>query len=180
MVTLRTLLCSRARKTFRCCENNEPVDGDDDDNAEEDDDDDTGEKDDDGDDDQATAANEKDGNYDDPVRFQPKLLVSFPFLTTIFLLSPPTPQLTPAQSLGTWRPRLGSCGVPLHHSGTVIGGEAAAPGEFPFAALLGYRLPDDPLGDGRVAYACGGAILNAHYVLTAAHCVDGQHGGKLV
>ena len=73
------------------------------------------------------------------------------------------------QSLGTWRPDEEYCGLSLH-AGNILNGKNAAPGEFPFLALLGFYFDNDPKGK-RVRYGCGGSIVNAWYVLTAAHCV---------
>ena len=66
---------------------------------------------------------------------------------------------------GKWipSPKNGECGARLT-SETVIGGDDAKLGEFPYIALLGYFL------NGDVYYLCGGSVLNAKYILTAAHC----------
>ena len=47
----------------------------------------------------------------------------------------------------------------------IIGGELAAPGEFPFQIAL--------LRAGSLSLACGGTFIAASWVLTAAHCVVG-------
>jgi len=53
--------------------------------------------------------------------------------------------------------------------GRIIGGSQATPGEFPMIVSLKY------LGSHR----CGGGILTANHILTAAHCVDGISAGNL-
>ncbi len=75
------------------------------------------------------------------------------------------------QNLGTWKPdpEFGQCGT-NPNTGKVIGGERAKLAEFPFMVLLGYLYPS-----GRVYYTCGAALINRHYVLTAAHCVTGEY-----
>ena len=67
---------------------------------------------------------------------------------------------------GKWipSPKNGECGARLT-SETVIGGDDAKLGEFPYIALLGYFF-----NGGVVYYLCGGSVLNAKYILTAAHC----------
>ena len=66
---------------------------------------------------------------------------------------------------GKWipSPKNGECGARLT-SETVIGGDEAKLGEFPYIALLGYLLNDE------MYYLCGGSVLNTKYILTAAHC----------
>lgn len=58
------------------------------------------------------------------------------------------------------------------HSATVnrriYGGEKAQAAEFPFMAKVLKELPD-----GRRSF-CGGSLLNEDYVVTAAHCLDGE------
>ena len=55
-----------------------------------------------------------------------------------------------------------------------VGGVRAPFGEYPWMALLGY----DPLkkGGSDNFYLCGGSLINKHYVLTAAHCIDTRNG----
>lgn len=56
--------------------------------------------------------------------------------------------------------------VPFHElaSGRIAGGTEAKPGQFPFQVRLWIYT-----SDGKMSF-CGGSILNANVVLTAAHC----------
>ena len=55
-------------------------------------------------------------------------------------------------------------------SGFIVGGEDAKRGDYPFAAALGIRT-----STGKIIFACGGALINRRYVLTAAHCHTEQN-----
>ncbi|KAH9373272.1 hypothetical protein HPB48_005017 [Haemaphysalis longicornis] len=55
-----------------------------------------------------------------------------------------------------------------HHR--IVGGEDAGPLEFPWQVSLRRKVPMINLDRG---HTCGGSIINANYVLTAAHCVSG-------
>ncbi|XP_020300107.1 venom protease-like [Pseudomyrmex gracilis] len=48
----------------------------------------------------------------------------------------------------------------------IVGGKKAEPREFPHMAALGY----DPKDDGNIQWLCGGTLISAKVVLTAAHC----------
>ncbi|XP_068216418.1 trypsin-1-like [Palaemon carinicauda] len=58
------------------------------------------------------------------------------------------------------------CGKRGRRFNRIVGGTAASEGEFPWmASLMSERM--DP------NYFCGGALISAWYVLTAAHCLTG-------
>ena len=72
------------------------------------------------------------------------------------------------QCLGTWKPdsAKGECGRTLTAT-SIVSGEDAKIGDFPYVALLLTQYGPDQF------YAsCGGSVINAWYVMTAAHCVD--------
>jgi secreted trypsin-like serine protease len=46
-------------------------------------------------------------------------------------------------------------------------GVEAEPGELPFMVSL-FEIGED----GIAQHGCGGSIIDAHHILTAAHCVD--------
>ncbi|KAL1124541.1 hypothetical protein AAG570_001167 [Ranatra chinensis] len=57
------------------------------------------------------------------------------------------------------------CGTANKQLNKIIGGEEAGVNEFPFAVMLTIK--------GRYAPFCGGSIITARHVITAAHCVVG-------
>lgn len=74
-------------------------------------------------------------------------------------------------NLGTWKPleERGECGTDAISS-SIVGGENAKEGEFPYMALLGKKI----VRRGKIIdhFSCGGSIINKWYILTAAHCLD--------
>jgi len=52
--------------------------------------------------------------------------------------------------------------------GRIVGGEDAAPHEFPWQISMQIFLPKK----NKIEHFCGGSILNDHWILTAAHCLD--------
>ncbi|XP_025835383.1 uncharacterized protein LOC108736795 [Agrilus planipennis] len=57
----------------------------------------------------------------------------------------------------------------------IVGGEKAAPREFPHMALIGF---DE---DGEKVWKCGGSLISERYILTAAHCLtDGHSDAKYI
>lgn len=58
-------------------------------------------------------------------------------------------------------------------SGRITNGREAIPGQFPYHGVLNMEFD---LGIG----VCGSSILSRNYILTAAHCVDGAHGGWVI
>ncbi|XP_053667533.1 CLIP domain-containing serine protease B4-like [Anopheles marshallii] len=56
------------------------------------------------------------------------------------------------------------CGIQL--SDRIVGGQITELEEFPWSALIQYWRPE-----GFYEFYCGGALINARYILTAAHCV---------
>merc|ERR1712080_733707 len=57
--------------------------------------------------------------------------------------------------------------TPMRHGGNkIVGGEDAAPGEFPHQVMLSWGV-----GGGLM---CGGSLVTSTKVITAGHCCDGQ------
>lgn len=59
-----------------------------------------------------------------------------------------------------------ACGKAHSISKRVIGGTLSRYNEFPWMALLEYKVGR------RVQNGCGGTLINERYVLTAVHCVN--------
>lgn len=55
----------------------------------------------------------------------------------------------------------------------ITNGREAIPGQFPYHGVLNMVFD---LG----VEVCGSSILSKNYILTAAHCVDGAHGGWVI
>ncbi|XP_042886535.1 trypsin-like [Penaeus japonicus] len=60
----------------------------------------------------------------------------------------------------------------LQDDSKIVGGQEVEPGSLPYMVALYMNV------SGEVKYHCGGAIISAHHVLTAAHCVTGWHSDK--
>lgn len=69
-------------------------------------------------------------------------------------------------------PGWSDCG--LQYENRLFGGDLLDLDEFPWTALLIYsRNPHKPV------FGCGGVLISQRYVLTAAHCVSGEHKDQL-
>ncbi|XP_076657394.1 serine protease ea-like [Halictus rubicundus] len=101
------------------------------------------------------------------------LLVSSVFLQALILYSVNAQYTGPRGFDGTDDPFNNNpllpteCGKDL--SSRIVGGERTDIDEFPWIALLEYATPS------RIQTPCGGVLITRRYVLTAAHCINGQN-----
>merc|ERR1712032_754483 len=72
-------------------------------------------------------------------------------------------------------PPIGGCGKPRESVHHIVGGEDTPLGEFPFTALLGTNNASicSQATKASPCWICGATLINARYILTAAHCVPG-------
>ena len=65
--------------------------------------------------------------------------------------------------LSIFEPYKKTCGKTRLRGGTIVGGEAAGEGEFPW--LASFQWPHSN-------HMCGSAIISDRWILTAGHCVE--------
>jgi trypsin len=100
-----------------------------------------------------------------------KMKVLFAFLALVAAVS--------AENYGYWRPDLLKDAAKLLEGdgSRIVGGSPANDGDYPYQ--LGLRFNN--------AFRCGGSIISANWILSAAHCLDGGqaasgvtwHGGSV-
>ena len=61
------------------------------------------------------------------------------------------------------------CGYKKQNFKKIVGGEVSNKGSWPWIALIGY---DDELSPS--PFKCGGTLITARHVITAAHCIRGD------
>jgi len=102
------------------------------------------------------------------------------FLSTLLILTMfGVSELAGFEDSGRWKPDgyKGECGKSItqqDRTGRVVGGRRAKLGQFPWMVLIGYN-PPQIVGDD-IFYVCGGTLINKHYVLTAANCINTTNG----
>ena len=63
-----------------------------------------------------------------------------------------------------------NCGIGQENrDNRIVGGRAASSNEFPWIAFVQTQRKD-----GR--HFCGGSVISRRNIITAAHCVENQHG----
>ena len=60
----------------------------------------------------------------------------------------------------------------------IVNGEAAAEGSLPYQASLQFKI-GDRLESSKGGHFCGGAFIAKNWIVTASHCVKGQHAKSL-
>ena len=102
----------------------------------------------------------------------------FTAITTTTTKTQQKSQQSSNKNSGLWKPNSDNeeCGTRISSS-NIVGGITAKRGDYPFIALIGY----DPqqISGSDIFYTCGGSLINKHYVLTAAHCIETGNGRPL-